>query len=359
MSKNRFVLIMAGGVGSRFWPASRESKPKQFLDMLGVGKSLLRLTFERSLNLVGADRVFIMTNDTYADKVAAELPELDRDQLFLEPSRNNTAPCIALASLKLQERFGDGVCLVAPSDHIILEEQKFVRQVQTAMEFAEHHAALVTLGIEPVRPDTGYGYIQYEDEVSAGVHKVKRFTEKPDLDKAKEFIASGDYLWNSGMFVWSISSVLDAFERHAKSITDILGKGRDRFFTDEETVFLKEYYPRTEKISIDYALMERSDNVFVLPSSFGWSDLGTWTSLYEEQDKSGNGNVLIGDPIIVNNASGNLVYSGQDKLVVLSAVNDLIVINEEDVLMILPMAEEQSVKQLRAIVEKKGFKKFL
>ena len=356
----KFVLIMAGGVGSRFWPASRESKPKQFLDILGVGKSLLRLTFERSLKLVDPQNVFIMTNDTYADQVAEELPEINRDQLFLEPSRNNTAPCIALASLKLKKRFGDGVCLVAPSDHIILDEDGFVRQVKTAMSFAGSNDALVTLGIEPVRPDTGYGYIQYnKDQVSDDVHKVKRFTEKPDLDTAQNFIASGDYLWNSGMFVWSVSSVLDAFERHAKSITDILGLGHEQFFSENEIDFLKEYYPRTEKISIDYALMERSDNVYVLPSSFGWSDLGTWTSLYEEKAKTDANNVTIGDPVIMNNASGNLVYSGQDRLVVLSGVNDLIVINEDDVLMILPLSEEQTVKQLRSLVEERGHKKFL
>lgn len=356
---NKFVLIMAGGVGSRFWPASRESKPKQFLDILGVGKSLLRLTFERSLNLVDAKHVFVMTNDTYADQVMEELPEIGRDQLFLEPSRNNTAPCIALASLKLKKRFGDGVCLVAPSDHIILDEGGFVSKVETAIEFAGANDALVTLGIEPVRPDSGYGYIQYQGAVAPQIHKVKRFTEKPDQETAKAFISSGDYLWNSGMFVWSVSSVLDAFDRHAKSITDILSEGEESFFTANEYEFLKAYYPRTEKISIDYAIMEQSDNVYVLPSSFGWSDLGTWTSLYEEKEKTDAGNVVIGDPVVVNRASGNLVYSGHDRLVVLSGVNDLIVINEDDVLMILPISEEQTVKQLRAEVEKEGHKKFL
>ncbi len=351
---------MAGGVGSRFWPASRESKPKQFLDILGVGKSLLRLTFERALKVTDADRIFVMTNQTYAGQVAEELPEIQEDQIFLEPSRNNTAPCIALASLKLKKRFGEGICLVAPSDHVIMDTDGFVSQVNRAMDFAAGNDALVTLGIMPVRPDTGYGYIQFDkEEESTGIHSVERFTEKPDFENAEKFVASGDYLWNSGMFIWSVDSVLKAFERHAKSITDILSEGMDSFFTDKESDFVNAHYPSCDSISVDYALMEPSDNVFVLPSEFGWSDLGTWAALYDEKTKDSAGNVIVGDNVLTNRANNNLIYTQQGKLVVVSGVDDLIIIDEDDVLMILPLKEEQTVKELRGRVSSDGMNQFL
>ena len=351
---------MAGGVGSRFWPASRETKPKQFLDILGVGKSLLQLTYDRCLKIAPKDRIFVMTNQNYADQVAEHLPDLERDQIFLEPSRNNTAPCIALASLKLRKRFDDGVCLLAPSDAVILDEQSFVDQARRAMEFAAGNDALVTLGIQPSRPDTGYGYIQFEQtEAEAGVHEVLRFTEKPDLETAKAFVDSGEYLWNSGMFVWSLDSILSAFDQYAKSITDILAAGLDSFFTDGEAQFLQEHYPRTEKTSIDYAIMENANNVYVLPSSFGWSDLGTWGSLYQYIEKDNDQSVAITANVLNRNSGNNLVYSSKDKLFVLSDLNDYVIVDDEDVLLIFPRDKEQVVKEIRNSVENQGYEDYL
>jgi mannose-1-phosphate guanylyltransferase len=292
--QDKLVLIMAGGAGTRFWPASREAKPKQFLDILGTGKSLLRQTFERCLKFTSADRVFIVTNAAYADQVLADLPELTSDQVFPEPSRNNTAPCIAYAALKLRKRYPSAVCLVAPSDHIIGDEDAFADVVLKGMEYASTRNVLVTLGMSPTRPDTGYGYIQFAgEETEEGIHRVLRFTEKPDINTAQEFLSSGDYLWNSGMFIWSLSSILDAFDRYARNITEILSEGMPHYFTTSEPDFLARRYPETEKISIDYAILERADNVFVIPASFGWSDLGTWLSLYDHVSPDPQGNVRI------------------------------------------------------------------
>jgi mannose-1-phosphate guanylyltransferase len=342
------VLIMAGGVGSRFWPASRESKPKQFLDILGVGKSLLRLTFERCIKLVPASNIFIITNEMYAGQVAEHLPELEEDQIFLEPSRNNTAPCIAFATLKLKKRMGEGVCLVAPSDHVILDEVAFVNTVNEAMDYAASHDVLMTMGMKPTRPDTGYGYIQYTTEPIIGhVHKVRRFTEKPDKDTATEFIGSGDYLWNSGMFIWSIDAVLKAFSASASSILNLLEPGMSAYFTSEEKAFLAEYYPQTEKISVDYALMERADNVCVIPADFGWSDLGTWGSLYQYLPKDDHGNVCTGDPILTRDTNHCFIRTSGGKLVVTSGVENLAIVCEKDTVLIFNLDNEQAVKELR------------
>jgi mannose-1-phosphate guanylyltransferase len=358
--QDKIVLIMAGGAGTRFWPASRESKPKQFLDILGTGKSLLRQTFERCLKFTTADRVFIVTNTAYATQVLTDLPELNADQVFCEPSRNNTAPCIAYASLKLKTRYPDAVCLVAPSDHIIGDEDTFASVVLKGMAYAAEHDALVTLGMTPTRPDTGYGYVQYAPQQSAAdIHPVKRFTEKPDLDTAKTFIDSGDYLWNSGMFIWSLKSVLEAFDQHARGITDILSEGMQYYFTSEEAGFLARRYPDTEKISIDYAILERAKNVFVIPASFGWSDLGTWLSLYDHVPTDAKGNVAIHEPIILDNCAGTLVHTSHDKLTVASGLENFIVVNEGNVLLIFPKDQEQEIKRLRELVQEKGFDRFL
>jgi mannose-1-phosphate guanylyltransferase len=347
-SAERCVLIMAGGVGSRFWPASRESRPKQFLDILGVGKSLLRLTFERCVKIVPASRIFIITNESYAGQVAEHLPELDEDQIFLEPSRNNTAPCIAFATLKLKKRMGSGVCLVAPSDHVILDESAFVDTVNEAMDYASHQDVLVTMGMKPTRPDTGYGYIQYgANAIDGNVHKVRRFTEKPDKDMASGFIESGDYLWNSGMFIWSIDSVLKAFKRSAPSILNLLEDGMSTYFTESEKSFLDEYYPQTEKISVDYAILERAENVYVLPADFGWSDLGTWGSLYQYLQKDDHGNVCTGDPILTRHTNNCFIRTSGKKLVVTSGIENLAIVCEKDTVLIFNLDDEQAVKELR------------
>ncbi len=356
----RLILIMAGGAGTRFWPASREEKPKQFLDILGTGKSLLRQTYERSTKLVSSDRIFIVTNVVYADRVQEELPELKAEQIFLEPSRNNTAPSIAYATLKLQTKYPDAVCLVAPSDHIISDEDAFVDIVQMAMSYADSHDALLTLGISPTRPDTGYGYVKYNREHSDdGVFPVVQFMEKPTLDTAKEFLASGNYLWNSGMFIWSLKSVLEAFDQHARGITDILRKGNDVYFTKHEAQFLQTHYPETEKISIDYAILERAKNVHVIPASFGWSDLGTWLSLYDHLPADKEGNITIHDPVVLDNCKGTLVHTTDGKLVVASGLQDFIIVCENDVVLIFPKDREQEVKAIRGKLKSPGLEKFL
>ena len=358
-NSKRLVLIMAGGAGTRFWPASRESKPKQFLDILGTGKSLLRQTFERCLGITTADRIFVVTNAAYTAQVLTDLPELNAEQVFPEPSRNNTAPCIAYATLKLRTKFPDAVCLVAPSDHLIADEATFIRVVESGMQFAQEHAALVTLGMTPTRPDTGYGYVQFEKEGEGGIHRVLRFTEKPDAETAQEFLASGDYLWNSGMFIWSIRSILDAFQDHAPGITALLSPGEHQYFTPDEPAFLAEHYPNTEKISIDYAILERASNVSVIPASFGWSDLGTWPALYEHKEADASGNVTIHGPVMLDQCSGTLVHTIAGKLVVASGLEDFIVVNDDDVVLIFPKDQEQEVKRLREALKEQKLNQYL
>ncbi len=357
---SKLVLIMAGGAGTRFWPASRAAEPKQFLDILGTGKSLLQQTYERCARITTPERIFVLTNVDYRQRVLEELPELSAEQVFAEPARNNTAPAIAYATLKLQTRYPDAVCLVAPSDHIIANTEVFLETVQVAMEYAETHERLVTLGMTPTRPDTGYGYIRYDTKgEDHGVFPVLRFTEKPDTPTAEKFISSGGYLWNSGMFIWSVQAVLNAFDKHAAGITDLLRPGQEVFFTDKEEAFLSGKYPQTEKISIDYAILERAPNVSVIPASFGWSDLGTWKSLYDHLPANGAGNIEIHQPVVLDQCHGTLVRTTNNKLVVASGLEDMIIVNENDVVLIFPKDKEQEVKRIREILKEHGLERFL
>lgn len=347
MSKNNnYVAIMAGGIGSRFWPASRTSMPKQFLDILGVGKSLIRLTFERFLHLCPAENIFIVTNGMYKDLVKEHLPELTDNQILCEPSRNNTAPCVAYTALKLNQLNPDANLVIAPSDHVILNEKAFVDTLEKGLDFTARHDALLTLGIQPTRPDTGYGYINYEPVAAIdNVHKVVRFTEKPPLEKAREFLASGEYLWNAGIFVWRVASLLEAFRTHAREIVDILA-AEGVYNTAGEQAFIDENYPKTPKISIDYAIMEKADNIYTIPSSFGWSDLGTWASLYAESNQDEAGNVLQSPRIQTYDTHNSLIRAPKDKLIVVGGLDDYIIVDEEDVLLIWPMSREQEIKQV-------------
>lgn len=361
-SKNTYVAIMAGGVGSRFWPASRTAKPKQFLDIMGVGKSLLQMTVERFLHLCPMEHIYIVTNAIYRDQVKEQLPELSDNQILLEPSRNNTAPCIAYAAFKLQQINPEANMVVAPSDHVILQEADFIDALQTALDFTAREDALVTLGIQPVRPDTGYGYINYEKEPLEGeeqVHKVIKFTEKPPLEQAKAFLESGDYLWNAGIFVWRVSTILNALQKNAPEIHQILGQQLSCYNTPNEQPFIDEHYPTTPNISIDFAVMEKADNVYTLPSSFGWSDLGTWASLYSESIADEQGNVLhTGDAMLyqVNNC---LVRAPKEKLIVIKGLENYIIIDESDVLIIHPLALEQEIKQITEQIKQEKGEKYL
>ncbi len=347
-----FVAIMAGGIGSRFWPASRTSMPKQFLDIAGTGKSLLRMTFERFLNLVPASQIYIVTNHEYEDLVAEQIPEITKDQILGEPSRNNTAPCITYAALKLSDLDPNANMVVAPSDHIIFQELEFIRTIDLALNYASHHHALITLGIEPNRADTGYGYIRYDrnpvhadNAANRGVHGVLQFTEKPPLESAIQYLKSGDYLWNAGIFIWSLRSLIDAMAEHAPEMLQLL-QVENVYNTPKEKEFLSEFYPMTPRISIDYAIMEKAPNVYTIPSSFGWSDLGTWASLHDFLPKDQHSNSITNANVHLLHTSNTIVRGPKGK-----GLEDYIIVDEGDVLLIYPKSEEQEIKSVTNTIE--------
>ncbi|PPK85487.1 mannose-1-phosphate guanylyltransferase [Neolewinella xylanilytica] len=360
MDNHTYVAIMAGGVGSRFWPASREDKPKQFLDIAGDGRSLLRMTFERFLKLTTADKIFIVTNGKYRDLVQEHLPEIGSQQILCEPSRNNTAPCVAYAAFKLQNIDPEANFVIAPSDALIVNDSLFAANINKALRFTAANDALVTLGISPDAPHTGYGYIQYLDEATdtEDVYRVKRFAEKPDLETAKSFLRSGDYLWNAGIFIWRAKTILDAYEQYAPEIYALLSQGLNYYNTEEEQSFIDEFYPQTPSISVDYAIMENAANIFTIPAQFGWSDLGAWGALYQESSKDEDGNVITGQ-VIIEDTHNSLIRAPKDKLVVVGGVDDLLVIDEGDVLLVYPRNREQEIKALRAKAESAHGEKFV
>jgi len=335
---------MAGGVGSRFWPASRENKPKQYLDILGMGKSLIQMTYDRAIRIVPKENILIATNEKYRAITKAHLPALQDDQILCEPSRNNTAPCIAYAALKLNQKDPDSIFAVLPSDHVILKEDHYVQLMNQAFTFASKNDSLVTLGIKPTRPDTGYGYIE-------SIHgdsplKVKSFKEKPNLQVAQEYLSSGNYLWNAGMFIWSTKSILSAFEHYANQITNKLSEDINKYNTTDEQEYINRVYPETDSISIDYAILEPASNVYTIPADIGWSDLGTWNSLHVYLDKDDDGNVLHGD-INGINLNNNLIRIPKGKLSVIKGLENYIIIDDDDVLLIYPKNDEQEIKAVR------------
>jgi mannose-1-phosphate guanylyltransferase len=344
--KDTYVLIMAGGVGSRFWPKSRNNFPKQFIDILGIGKSLLQLTHERFQKICPAENIFILSNEQYADLIVEQLPNLPVQNIILEPSRNNTAPCIAYASFKISKLNPSAKIVVAPSDHLILNETVFLQKIQHALAYVNGNDALVTLGINPTRPDTGYGYINYEKQTIEGVHKVVRFLEKPNLERAEEFVASGDYLWNAGIFVWSVSSILGALSKYSPSIFSLFEQGKNCYNTADERSFILENYPHSDNISIDYAIMEKADNVYTIPGEFGWSDLGTWASLYEVIEKDEHNNVFSGHSINLSETTNCMIQIPKDKVAVVKGLDDYIIVDDGKVLLIYPKAHEQEIKEV-------------
>ncbi len=350
----KYAVIMAGGVGTRFWPVSRVDKPKQFLDILGLGQTLLQMTYKRFEQVLPSEHIYIVTNENYRALIKEQIPEINDNQILGEPMAKNTAPCIAYACYKIAQRDKDAVVVVAPSDHLIINEASFIDQVNACMDFANTHDALVTLGIKPSRPDTGYGYIQFKEaEVQQGIHEVKTFTEKPSLELAEQFIKSGDFLWNAGIFIWHTNSILSAFDQHLEEMSELFKSGSDAFYSEQEAEFIGRIYPVCQNISIDYGIIEKSDNVYVLPSDFGWSDLGTWKSLYDVADKNEDQNVPIGSKIEFNDSKGNLVVSHRDKLVVLEGVRDLFILDTNDALLICNKDNEQEVKRIVGDVKSK------
>lgn len=353
-----YVLIMAGGIGSRFWPASREHKPKQFLDITGSGNSLIRMTFERFAAFIPAEHIYVITNERYRDQTLDAIPELKPSNLICEPSRNNTAACIAFSSMKLFKKNREAVCIVAPADHIILKEEEFQRVMHAGVKHAYNHKSFITLGITPTRPDTGYGYIEYEQD-SDPIRKVISFREKPEAAKAEDYIKAGNFAWNSGIFIWRLDSILESFEKHSSQIYNILAAGADLYDTEDEAAFIKEQYPLTESISVDYAIMEKAENVYTIPCDIGWSDLGTWNSLFELSPKDENGNALLGKAIYTEETTNSLVHSIPGKLVAIKGLENFIVIDTEDCLLIYPKDQEQNIKDLKGKLKDQGFDDYL
>jgi mannose-1-phosphate guanylyltransferase len=341
---NYYAVIMAGGVGSRFWPVSTKAFPKQFHDMLGTGDSLIQKTFGRINKLVPSENILIATNEQYENLVLEQLPKVQRNQLLLEPTMRNTAPCILYAALKIYEQNKDGVMLVAPSDHWIDNEAEFIRTIETSFNASANNDILMTLGIQPSSPNTGYGYIQFEENETE-IKKVKNFTEKPDLKTAKEFLNSGDYLWNAGIFVWSARSIIEAFQNHLPEMKALFD-APDTYNTSNEKPFIKEYYKDAENISIDFGIMERANNVHVLPVDFGWNDLGTWGSLYHKLEKDAHNNANVGANTIFRDAHGNMISTQKGKKVVIQGLSDFIVVEKEGVLLICPKEAEQDIKKI-------------
>jgi mannose-1-phosphate guanylyltransferase len=346
-NKNYYVTIMAGGVGSRFWPSSTEQKPKQFLDILGVGKSLLRMTFERFLSIVPADHILIVTNKIYADIVKSELPEIPTENILCEPSRNNTAPCVAYTALRLLSKNKDAVFVTVPSDHVILKEETFLNHIKEALNMVEKENCITTLGIKPTRPDTGYGYIHVEDEVIIGKsQKVLEFKEKPKLDVAEIYLQSGKYLWNAGIFIWKASDLIQSFDKYAPDIISILSEDITKFGTTEEQDYIDSVYPKTPNISVDYAILENSDKVLTIPVDIGWSDLGTWNSLHDYLDKDENNTVTIGSNTLLIDTENSIIRSDSNKTVVIKGLKNYIVVDEADALLIYPKSDEQEIKNV-------------
>lgn len=342
---------MAGGIGSRFWPMSTPNKPKQFLDVLGIGKSLLQMTFERLTNIAPATQIYIMTNEGYVDLVKEQLPDVDASQILTEPKRKNTAPCIAYAASKIKSLNPNATLVVAPSDHLIMKEDKFTEIVQIAIETANKNPRLVTLGIKPTRPDTGYGYIEFVNQgdiLGGQVREVKNFTEKPDKEVAELFLKSGNYYWNSGIFVWKAETILNALQKFKPELRALFSEDNGFYNTENEQASVNHCFEVCEDISIDFAVMENAKNVDVVLANFDWSDLGTWGSLYTHLEKDYNGNAVIGQNVYMINSSNCIVNLPDSKLALIEGLDNHIIVESDNMLMILNKNDEQNLKKYMA-----------
>lgn len=350
MDTQNFCVIMAGGIGSRFWPSSRAQKPKQFLDILGTGQTLLQSTFERFNKIIPKENILIVSNSDYADIILEQLPEITKEQVLLEPMRRNTAPCIAFANYKIKSKYPDANIVVTPADHIILKEIEFLKVIENGLDFVSKNDALLTLGIQPSRPETGYGYIQTAGKkkdivLNKSFREVKTFTEKPDYNLAQKFMESGDFFWNSGMFFWSLSSINNSFAQYLPDINNLFKDGLNIYNTPAEEEFITSAYSKCKNISIDYGIMEKAENVHVLCADIGWSDLGTWGSLYEISEKDANKNACKGGKSFLYDSKDCLISLSENKIAVIQGLEDCIVVDSEDVLLICKKKEEQRIKQ--------------
>ena len=339
---------MAGGIGSRFWPMSRNAFPKQFLDILGTGRTLIQQTYDRFLKICPKENIYIVTNESYIDLVKKQLPALTDNQVLGEPHRKNTAPCVAYASYKILQSNPDANMVVAPSDHVILKEDAFIAAIDKALAFTEKKDCLLTLGIHPSRPDTGYGYIQFiDDKVQEEnkISKVKTFTEKPNLEMAKFFLQTGEFVWNAGIFIWNVKSIMKAVHDYLPELDALFKEGENFYNTPDEMKYVRNAYEQCTNISIDFGVMEKAKNVFVMSAEFGWSDLGTYGSLYEHIKHDEHQNAVVGKNVMMYDSQNCIVNMPKDKLVVLQGLNDYIVIESENVLLVCKKSDEQQIRQ--------------
>jgi len=336
---------MAGGIGSRFWPMSRTQHPKQFIDILGTGKTLIQQTYNRLKRICLEENIYIVTNEIYKELILKQLVGINDEQIICEPTMRNTAPCIAYANYKIAAKNPNANIIVAPSDHLILKEDEFIRVMQLALDYTSKNDCLLTLGITPSRPDTGYGYIQFIEEADTEIKKVKAFTEKPNLKLAEKFIENGDFSWNSGMFIWSLKSIQKAFETLLPQVDEVFNNGLGLYNTPKEHDFIQTAYSSCKNISIDYGIMEKSKNVFVINADIGWSDLGTWGSIYTHLPLDENKNAVVGKNVMLYDSSTNIINVPKDKLVVLQGLTDYIVVESDNILLVCKKQEEQKIKQ--------------
>jgi len=350
MNKNYFAVLMAGGVGSRFWPVSTAQFPKQFHDMLGTGETLIQKTFSRLSQLIPKENILILTNEIYNNIVLEQLPEVSPEQIVLEPAMRNTAPCILYASLKIKKINPDAVMVVAPTDHWIEDEIAFLDNLQRAFDCAQKEEVLMTLGIKPTFPNTGYGYIEYDNQNERQIKKVTQFREKPDYVTAKSFLEQGNFLWNAGIFIWSVKAVTNAFIKFQPAMYDLFINGYDVYNTAGEKDFIMNNYGNSENISIDYAVMEGASNVYVLPAAFDWNDLGTWGSLHDKLDKDENNNTVVNARVFIENSTNNIIRSDKGKTVIVDGIHNYIIVDKEDILLIYPKEKEQEIKKITALV---------
>ena len=344
--KNNFCVIMAGGVGSRFWPFSTNERPKQFLDLFGTGRTLLQMTFDRFKRIMPVENIYIASNTLYKDLILEQLPEITENQVLLEPARRNTAPCICYAVNKIMALNENANIVVSPSDHLILKEDEFVEIVKRGLNFTENNDCLLTLGIKPSRPETGYGYIQVDgNDAKKDFYKVKTFTEKPNLELAKVFLESGEFLWNSGMFLWNGKTISEAFDLYAIEMSNKFKSGKEFYNTDKEQDFINNIYQSCTNLSIDYAILEKAKNVHVIAAEFGWSDLGTWGSLYELSNKDENNNVTLKGKSLLYESKNNIIAIPEGKLAVVQGLDDYIIAQADNALLICQKSEEQRIRQ--------------
>jgi len=357
-NSHRFVIIMAGGIGSRFWPYSREEKPKQFLDILGTGSSLLQITFKRFQTICPIDNIYVVSNQRYHDLISEQLPEIKEDQVLLEPFQRNTAPCIAYACYKINQKDPEACIVVSPSDHAIFNESAFQQTIEGGLELACQSNQLLTLGMKPKRAETQYGYIQFHNDKNETLKRVKTFTEKPEVELAEKFLESGDFVWNSGIFIWSLKSILDAFENHLPDIAEAFRERENVFFTDKEKNSVREAYSHCRNISIDYGILEKADNVFVILADFGWSDLGSWDSLHEHRENDKDNNVVDANALLYD-SKDCFIKGPYDKLIVAHGLEGYLIAECGNVLLICKKGEDQKIKEFLGDAKSKKGRQFV